>query len=111
MLLEKIIKGIQLVKGENVSIINLKCKNNFICDYFIICNGNSKNQVDAIYKSVERVTKNELKIKPWHIEGLKNKEWILVDYVTVVVHIFIEEKRFYYDIENLWKSSKYIVKK
>ncbi|WP_185877743.1 ribosome silencing factor [Blattabacterium cuenoti] len=103
MLLKKIVKGIQLVKGENISIIDLKYKNNFICDYFVVCNGNSRNQVHAISQSVEKIIKNELETKPWHIEGLRNKEWILVDYITIVVHIFIEKKRYYYDIENLWK--------
>ncbi|WP_185877217.1 ribosome silencing factor [Blattabacterium cuenoti] len=103
MLLKIILKGIQIVKGENISILNIKNKN-FICDYFIICNGKSKNQVYAIFQSIEKITKNKLNEKPWHKEGLKNREWILLDYISIVVHIFQEKTRLYYDIDNFWKE-------
>ncbi|WP_185863078.1 ribosome silencing factor [Blattabacterium cuenoti] len=105
MLLDKIIEGIQMVKGKDISVIDLKENTNFICDYFVICNGNSHNQVYAISQSIEKTTVERLQKRPWHIEGLKNKEWILVDYVSIVVHIFQEQIRFYYDIENLWKHN------
>ncbi len=91
-----------MVKGENISIINLKDRRNFICDYFVICNGDSNNQVYAIFQSIEKITIEKFQKKPWHIEGLKNKEWILVDYISIVVHIFQKKLRLHYDIENLW---------
>ncbi|WP_341654194.1 ribosome silencing factor [Blattabacterium cuenoti] len=105
MLLEKIIEGIQIVKGEDLSIINLKDRENFICDYFVICNGISHNQVYAISQSIEKITMEKLQKRPWHVEGLRNREWILVDYVSIVVHIFQKQLRLYYDIENLWNRN------
>ncbi|WP_185852608.1 ribosome silencing factor [Blattabacterium cuenoti] len=105
MLLKKIIEGIQMVKGENISVFNLKNRNNFVCDYFVVCNGESKNQVYAICRSIEKITIEKLKEKPWHIEGLKNREWILIDYVSIVVHVFQKRARFYYNIENIWTKN------
>ncbi|WP_341654973.1 ribosome silencing factor [Blattabacterium cuenoti] len=105
MLLKKIIEGIQVVKGKDISIINLKDRENFVCDYFVICNGDSHNQVYAISQSIEKITIEKLQKRPWHVEGLKNREWILVDYVSIVVHIFQEKLRLYYDIENLWNQN------
>ncbi|WP_185856590.1 ribosome silencing factor [Blattabacterium cuenoti] len=105
MLLEKIIEGIQIVKGKDISIINLKNRENFICDYFVICNGTSHNQVYAISQSIKKMTIEKLHKKPWHVEGLKNREWILVDYVSIVVHIFQKQLRLYYDIENIWNRN------
>jgi iojap-like ribosome-associated protein len=93
-----------MVKGENISIINLKDRQNFICDYFVICNGDSHNQVYAISQSIEKITTEKLQKKPWHVEGVKNREWILVDYISIVVHIFQTQSRLYYHIEDLWNS-------
>ncbi len=94
-----------MVKGKNISIINLKNRENFICDYFVICNGNSHNQVYAISQSIERTTIKQLQKKPWHIEGLKMREWVLVDYISIVVHVFQKEVRLHYDIESLWNQN------
>ncbi|WP_185862536.1 ribosome silencing factor [Blattabacterium cuenoti] len=102
MLLKNIIEGIQMVKGKDISVLNLKNRNNFVCDYFVVCNGESQNQVYAIYRSIEKITLEKLKEKPWHTEGLKNREWILIDYVSIVVHIFQKQVRLYYNIENIW---------
>ncbi|WP_185858361.1 ribosome silencing factor [Blattabacterium cuenoti] len=102
MLLDKIIEGIQILKGKNISILNLKNRKNFICDYFVICDGESSRQVHAISQSIEKITIEKLKIKPWHVEGLKSKEWILVDYISIVVHIFQQDIRLHYKIEDLW---------
>ncbi|WP_185854651.1 ribosome silencing factor [Blattabacterium cuenoti] len=105
MLLKKIIEGIQMVNGEDISVLNLKNRNNFVCDYFIVCNGESQNQVYAIYRSIEKITVEKLKKRPWHIEGLKNREWILIDYVSIVVHVFQKRVRLYYNIENIWTKN------
>ncbi|WP_185869908.1 ribosome silencing factor [Blattabacterium cuenoti] len=94
-----------MVKGEDISILNLKNRDNFICDYFVICNGSSHNQVYAISQSIKKIIIRKLKKKPWHIEGLKNREWILVDYISIVVHIFQKKIRLHYDIENLWNQN------
>jgi ribosome-associated protein len=105
-LITVIIKGIDDVKGENIQLLDLRGIENTVCDYFIICSGNSNTQVNAISGSVQKVVSKELKDKPWHIEGQGNSEWILMDYVNVVVHVFQKHVRAYYDIESLWGDSK-----
>jgi ribosome-associated protein len=97
-----IIKGIDEVKGEDIQLLDLRDIENTVCDYFIICTGNSNTQVNAISGSVQKMVSKELKDKPWHIEGQTNAEWILMDYVNVVVHVFQKHIREYYDIESLW---------
>ncbi|WP_185882777.1 ribosome silencing factor [Blattabacterium cuenoti] len=105
MLLKEIVQGIKLVKGYDISILDFKTRSNFICDYFVICNGNSCNQVFSIFQHIEKFIMKKLNIKPYHIEGLKNKKWILIDYESIVVHIFQKEVRLYYNIENVWNHN------
>ncbi|MHC5353046.1 ribosome silencing factor [Myroides sp. LJL115] len=105
-LIANIIKGIEAVKGENITIIDLKDIDNTPCDYFIICEGNSSTQVNSISNSIQRVVSKELHDKPWHVEGEVISEWVLMDYVNVVVHIFQKHIRDYYQIENLWGDAK-----
>ncbi len=97
-----IISGIEDVKGQNINILDLRSIENTVCDYFIICEGTSNTQVNAIVNSVQRKVSKELKDKPWHVEGSENAEWVLMDYVNVVVHVFQRHIREYYDIESLW---------
>lgn len=101
-LLENIIKGIEEVKGYDITILDFTKLENTITDYFVICTGGTNTQVSAISNSVERFVRKNSKDKPWHIEGVDNQQWILMDYVSVVVHIFQPEYREYYDLENLW---------
>ena len=108
-LITEIIKGIDQVKGEKVSILDLREIENTVCDYFIVCEGNSNTQVNAIAGSVQKTVSKALKDKPWHIEGETNAEWILLDYVNVVVHIFQKQIREFYDIESLWGDAKITV--
>lgn len=105
-LIAVIIKGIDDVKGENIQLLDLREIENTVCDYFIICSGNSNTQVNAISGSVQKLVSKELKDKPWHIEGQANSEWILMDYVNVVVHVFQKHVRDFYDIESLWGDAK-----
>lgn len=105
-LITEVIKGIEQVKGEKISILDLREIENTVCDYFIICEGNSNTQVNAIAGSVQKTVSKALKDKPWHIEGEANAEWILMDYVNVVVHIFQKQIREFYDIESLWGDAK-----
>tara|TARA_R110002073_G_scaffold14998_1_gene60090 strand:+ start:9569 stop:9940 length:372 start_codon:yes stop_codon:yes gene_type:complete len=108
-LITEVIKGIEQVKGEKISILDLREIENTVCDYFIICEGNSNTQVNAIAGSVQKTVSKALKDKPWHIEGEANSEWILMDYVNVVVHIFQKQIREFYDIESLWGDAKITV--
>ena len=105
-LISTIIQGIEEVKGNDIDILDLRAIDNTVCDYFIICNGSSNTQVNAITNSIQKMVSKELKDKPWHVEGSENAEWVLMDYVNVVVHIFQKHIREYYDIEGLWGDAK-----
>ena len=105
-LLAVIIKGIDDVKGEDIQLLDLREIENTVCDYFVVCSANSNTQVNAISGSVQKIVSKELKDKPWHIEGQGNSEWVLMDYVNVVVHIFQKQVREFYDIESLWGDAK-----
>ncbi len=105
-LLSNIILGIEEVKGEDINILDLREIDNSACDYFVICNGNSNTQVNAIMNSVQKTVSKSIKDKPWHVEGSDNSEWILMDYVNVVVHVFQKHIREYYNIESLWGDAK-----
>lgn len=105
-LLANIIKGIEEVKGNDIDILDLRNIDNTVCDYFVICNGTSNTQVNAIVNSVQKVVSKELKDKPWHVEGEDNAEWVLMDYVDIVVHVFQKHIREYYNIEGLWGDAK-----
>ena len=108
-LISNIIEGIEKVKGTDITIMDLREIENTVCDYFILCNGSSNTQVVAIAGAVQRtVSQAEGHIKPWHIEGESNAEWILIDYIDVVVHIFQKRIREHYDIEGLWGDAKTI---
>lgn len=101
-----IVKGIQEKKGQDIVILNLEGISNAIADYFVICTGTSDTQIDAIADSIEKEVVENADENPWHREGFQNKEWILLDYVNVVVHIFKEEVRSYYGLEELWGDAK-----
>lgn len=105
-LIAHIIKGIEEVKGNNIDILDLREIDNTVCDYFVICSGTSNTQVNAIVNSVQKIVSKALKDKPWHVEGSDNAEWVLMDYVSVVVHVFQKHIREYYDIEGLWGDAK-----
>lgn len=105
-LIANIIKGIEDVKGNDIDILDLREIDNTVSDYYIICNGNSNTQVNAIVNSIQKVVSKELKDKPWHVEGSDNAEWVLMDYVSIVVHVFQKEIREYYNIEGLWGDAK-----
>ena len=105
-LISVIINGIEDVKGQNITILDFREIENTVCDYFIICDGTSNTQVNAIVNSIQKKVSKEIKDKPWHIEGAENAEWVLMDYVNVVVHVFQKHKREYYDIESLWGDAK-----
>lgn len=105
-LISLIVQAIEDIKGQNISLLDLRNIENTVCDYFIICNGNSNTQVNAIVSSVQKNVSKNLREKPYQIEGVENAEWILIDYVNVVVHVFQKHKREYYDIDNLWGDAK-----
>lgn len=105
-LVEEVILGIENVKGENIHQLDLRELDNTPCDFFIVCSGNSNTQVSAIVNSVQKTVSKALHEKPFHTEGLDNAEWVLIDYVNVVVHVFQKQIREYYNIEELWGDAK-----
>ena len=105
-LIDEIILGIENVKGENIHQLDLRELDNTPCDFFIVCSGNSNTQVTAIVNSIQKTVSKKLSEKPFHTEGLDNAEWVLLDYVNVVVHVFQNSIREYYNIEELWGDAK-----
>jgi ribosome-associated protein len=101
-LVDLIVKGMQEVKAMDITIMDLREVKNSISDYFVICSGNSNTQIDAIADSVDKEVYKAVNQNPWHKEGKENKEWILLDYVDVVAHIFNKERREYFSLEELW---------
>lgn len=106
-LIALILQGIEEVKGNDISLLDLREIENTVCDYFIICNGTSNTHVNAIVGSIQKTVSKNIKDKPWHVEGEDNAEWVLMDYVNVVVHVFQKQIREYYDIEGLWGDAKF----
>jgi ribosome-associated protein len=106
LLITEIVKGIEDVKGDKISILDLRDIENTVCDYFILCEGNSNTQVSAISGSIQKNVSKSLKDKPWHVEGEANAEWILLDYVNIVVHVFQKHVREFYNLEGLWGDAK-----
>ena len=107
-LIDVTVKGLQDVKGEDIICIDLREIDNAVCDYFIVCTGTSNTHVNALAGSVQKEVRNTLQVRPWHKEGFGNSEWILLDYVNVVVHIFQKEAREFYNLEGLWGDAKII---
>ena len=106
-LIALILQGIEEVKGNDINILDLREIENTVCDYFVICNGTSNTHVNAIVGSIQKTVSKAIKDKPWHVEGEDNAEWVLMDYVNVVVHVFQKQIREYYDIEGLWGDAKF----
>ena len=103
---QTIIECIQAKKGREIVHIDLTNIENSVCEYFIISHGESNTQVKAIAEHIEEKVKEDLDFKALHAEGYENMQWILLDYNTVVVHIFQKEIRDYYRLEELWADGK-----
>jgi ribosome-associated protein len=105
-LADAVVEGILEIKGKNISVMNLQSINNRVCDYFIICQADSNTQVNAIAESIQEMVRKTTGDKPYRSEGFENSEWILIDYVTVVVHIFQSHIRDFYNLESLWADAE-----
>ncbi len=106
ILCDTIVEGMQDNKAKDIVVLDLREIDNAVCDFFVICSGDSSTQVDGISSSVVRHTRKELQEKPWNIEGKSNREWVLMDYVSVVAHVFYHETRAFYELEDLWADAK-----
>lgn len=105
-LADLVVQGMLEKKAQNIAVLDLRDVKNAIADYFIICSGGSDTQVDAIADSVLEEVEKQSGQSPWHKEGFQNKEWILLDYLDVVCHIFQKDKRAFYDLEEFWGDAK-----
>ncbi|MFT6795325.1 MAG: ribosome-associated protein [Maribacter sp.] len=106
-LIALILQGIEEVKGQHINLLDLRDIENTVCDYFIVCNGTSNTHVNAIVGSIQKIVSKAIQDKPWHVEGEANAEWVLLDYINVVVHVFQKQIREFYDIEGLWGDAKF----
>ncbi len=103
---ELVAKGMSEKKGIDIKIMDLRKVKNSFTDFFVICSGNSDTQIDALAGSVEDEVYKYSKIDAFQKEGKANGEWILIDYVDVVAHIFNKERREHYDLEALWGDAE-----
>ena len=105
-LIQSITKGIQEKKGTGIVVADLQGIEGTICRYFVICQGNSPAQVEAITESVGDMARMELDERPAHVVGLENAQWVAMDYGDVLVHVFLPDVREYYDLEHLWDDAQ-----
>ena len=108
LLCDTIVEGMQENKAQDIVILDLRDISSAVADFFVICSGESSTQVDGITSSVVRHTRKEIQDRPWHTEGKGSSEWVLIDYVTVVAHVFYKTAREFYDLEDLWADAKRI---
>ncbi|MBD1398339.1 ribosome silencing factor [Pontibacter sp. JH31] len=102
ILAELVVKGMQEKKASDIVVLNLKSLKNAVSDYFVIASASSDTQLDAIASSIEEEIYKATRQNPWQSEGRTNKEWVLLDYVDVVAHVFLKDKREFYALEELW---------
>tara|TARA_B100000809_G_scaffold47690_1_gene42375 strand:+ start:33842 stop:34216 length:375 start_codon:yes stop_codon:yes gene_type:complete len=106
ILSDVVIKGLQEVKGMNIVNVDLTSIENAICTNFIICTGTSSTHVSSLANSAEKEVRTNLAEKPWKREGFGNSEWVILDYVNTVVHVFQEDARNFYNLDGLWADAK-----
>lgn len=106
LLVAKVVEGIQEKKGKNIITVDLRNLPSGICQFFVVCEGNNPSQVSAICESVWEYVRRDIGEKPYVVDGERNAEWIAMDYGTVIVHIFLPERRAYYNLEHLWADAK-----
>ena len=104
--INRIVEGIQEKKGKGIVVVDMLGLGNSVCDYFVICQGNSPNQVSAITDSVADMVREQCGKKPYAIDGLRNSQWVAMDYGDILVHVFLPDVRSFYDIEHLWADAK-----
>jgi ribosome-associated protein len=104
-IIKTIIGAIQEKKGNNIISLDLRKINEAVADFFIICEANSQPQIRAIAEHVEEQVRTRCEEQPYHHEGYHNLQWVLIDYVNVVVHIMLPENRKFYKLEEMWSDA------
>jgi ribosome-associated protein len=105
-LLNAVVEGMRERKGKNIMVLDLQGIENRVTDYFVICDADSNTHVNSIAESVEETVEKMTKEKAYHSEGNQNGEWILIDYINIVAHVFLRETREHYNIEGLWGDAE-----
>ena len=105
-MIEQVIEGIQDKKGKGIVVADLTEIDDTICNFFIICQGNSPSQVTALVESIHEKVRVGAHAKPFAVDGLRNANWVAMDYGEVLVHVFLPEARQHYDLEHLWADAK-----
>lgn len=105
-ILDAAIEGLRRIKGKEITIIDLTTIKHTECSYFLICHGTSGTQVGALAQSVEETVAELTGEKTWHKDGYRNAIWILLDYGDIMVHVFREESRNFYNLEGLWADAE-----
>lgn len=101
-----VVKGMQEKKASEIVVLDLRNVKNAIADFFVLCSGGSDKQLDAISESIDEQVYKAVKENPWHTEGKNNKEWMLLDYINVVAHVFRKDRRQFYALEKLWGDAE-----
>jgi len=103
---DAIIEAILNLKGKNIVKLDLRHLNDAPVEYFIICEGDSSTQVKSISENINKEVYEKLNVRPYHVEGARQAQWVLVDYFNTVVHVFHPETRKYYELEEMWIDGK-----
>lgn len=108
VLCDAVVEGMQENKAQDIVVLDLREVENTVTDFFVVCTGESSTQINGISDSIVRFTRTNLQERPWHVEGKGNTDWVLIDYVSVVAHVFYKDARHHIDIEGLWSDAKRI---
>ncbi len=108
LLMDAISEALLEKKAKDPVILNFKGTGHSVCDAFVIAHGNSRTQAEALADEVIHRVKKQTGLNPWHKEGVENAEWILIDYIDIVVHIFQETQRKFFNLEQLWADAKVV---
>ncbi len=105
-LLSAILHELSQIKAHDIVLMDLRGIESAVCSYFVVCTGNSSTHVHSIAGQVEKQVSRTTGERPWHVEGADNAQWVLMDYADIVVHVFQEATRQFYDLESLWGDAK-----
>lgn len=97
-----VVAGMQEKKAQDIVVMDMREIKNAVADFFVICSGSSDKQLEAIARSIDEEVEKKMKESPWHTEGKNNKEWMILDYISVVAHVFRKDRREFYALERLW---------
>jgi len=104
-LIKSIISSIQEKKGENIAVLDLRKINEAVCDFFVICEASNQPQIRAIADNIREQVRDQTGDQPYHFEGYDTLQWVLLDYVNVVVHVMLTDSRKFYQLEEMWSDA------